>query len=507
MTGPYSKCRGSFNVSDLTQETIHGLAKRIQKREVSSEEVTRAFLKRIESLDPKIGAFITVSGDQAIAQAKAVDADIAKGKYSGPLAGIPIAPKDIYLTQGIETTCASKILKGYIPPYNGTVIQNLLDRQAVIIGKVNLDEFAMGSSTENSSAGITKNPWDLSRVPGGSSGGSAAAVAADLCAASLGTDTGGSIRQPASLCGIVGLKPTYGRVSRYGVIAFASSLDQMGPMTKDVEDCAILMNAMAGKDPRDSTSIDAPVPDYTSFLNQSVKGLRIGIPKEYFVKGIDPEVEAAVRKAIDQLKSMGATIGEVSLPHTDYAGAAYYIIAPAEASSNLARFDGIRYGYRAANASNLNELYQESKSQGFGPEVQRRIMLGTYVLSAGYYDAYYRKAQKVRTLIRNDFTEAFNNFDVLAAPTAPTTAFKIGEKTADPVQMYLSDVCTIPVNLAGVPAMSLPCGFDSQKLPIGLQLIGKPFDEGNLLKVAHAYEQANSWHQARPDLSAAGRKA
>lgn len=489
----------AFHMSDLSQQTIHELAPQLKSKKISSVELTKSVLERIEKIDPKIDTFLTICPDLALKQAEAVDDQISKGNYKGPLMGIPLAPKDIYLTEGIPTTCASKILTGYSPPYNSTVIQKCLDAQGIIVGKVNLDEFAMGSSNENSRIKKTKNPWDVSRVPGGSSGGSATAVAADLCIASLGTDTGGSIRQPAAFCGIVGLKPTYGRVSRYGVIAFASSLDQMGPMTKDVEDCAILMNVIAGHDPKDSTSIDQAVPDYTSFLNQSIKGMKIGIPKEYFVEGMDKEVEAAVHKAIDQLKSLGAEIIEVSLPNTEYATATYYIIAPAEASSNLARYDGVRFGFRE-KAANLSEMYEKTKTEGFGREVKRRIMLGTYVLSAGYYDAYYRKAQKARTVIRNDFVEAFKKVDVLVAPVTPSTAFKIGEKIDDPLQMYLSDICTIPVNLASLPGLSLPCGFDSKNLPIGMQVIGKAFDEGNLFKVAHAYEQATEWHQKKPPL-------
>ncbi|OGP10012.1 MAG: aspartyl/glutamyl-tRNA amidotransferase subunit A [Deltaproteobacteria bacterium GWA2_45_12] len=484
---------------ELLQKSIHEIAPKLKNREISAHELARFQIERIESLDSKLGAYLHICKEKALTQAKAIDEKIAKGNYTGPLMGIPLGPKDIYLTEGIPTTCASKILEGYVPPYNSTVIQKLLESGMVIVGKINMDEFAMGSSNENSAYKQVKNPWNLDCVPGGSSGGSAAAVSADLCFASLGTDTGGSIRQPASLCSIVGLKPTYGRVSRYGVIAFASSLDQMGPMTKDVEDCALLMNAIAGYDARDSTSIDMSIPDYTSFLRKPVKGLKIGMPREYFAEGIHPSVRDAVQKAVASLEKMGAIVSEVSLPNTEYACAVYYILAPAEASSNLARFDGVRYGLRA-KATTLHELYENTKTQGFGPEVKRRIMLGTYVLSAGYYDAYYLKAQKARTLIRNDFLEVFKKVDVLATPTAPTTAFKLGEKTSDPVCMYLSDICTIPVNLAGLPGMSLPCGFDDKNLPIGLQLIGKPFDEGTLFTVAHAYEQAHSWHLKKPSL-------
>lgn len=486
-------------MSNLSQFTIHELAPKLKKKEISAVELTQSVLDRIEQVDSKVEAYVHLCPDRALSQARLVDDQISKGEYSGPLAGIPLAPKDIYLTEGIPTTCASKILRDYCPPFNSTVIQKVLEADAIILGKVNMDEFAMGSSTENSGVKATKNPWDLTRVPGGSSGGSAAVVASDCCIASLGTDTGGSIRQPASMCGVVGLKPTYGRVSRYGVIAFASSLDQMGPVTKDVEDSALLMNIMAGHDVRDSTSIDTPIPDYTQFLNQSIKGLKVGVPKEYFASGIQADVVDAVKKAIKNMEELGAHVEEVSLPNTEYAVAAYYIIAPAEASSNLARYDGVRYGFRS-QAKNLAEMYQKTKTEGFGTEVKRRIMLGTYVLSAGYYDAYYRKAQKARTVIRRDFEEAFKKFDVLITPTAPTTAFKLGEKTANPIDMYLSDILTIAVNLASLPAMSLPCGFDANDLPIGLQVIGKPFDEGTLFRVAHAYEQSTDWHKRKPNV-------
>lgn len=485
-------------VTELYSLTIHELHQKLKNKEISSVELTQSVLDRIQKIDPQVEAYLTVCADQAEAMAQAADQKIAQGNIS-PLTGIPLAPKDIYLTEGIPTTCASKILTGFNPPYNGTVIEKCLAEGSVIVGKVNLDEFAMGSSTENSHFKQTRNPWNLDCVPGGSSGGSAAAVASDTCIASLGTDTGGSIRQPASFCGIVGLKPTYGRVSRYGVMAFASSLDQMGPMTKDVEDTALLMNVIAGHDAKDSTSIDQACPDYTQFLNQSIKGMKVGMPKEYFGDGIGAEVQEKVKAAIKKLEELGAVVEEVSLPHTEYAVAAYYIIAPAEASSNLARYDGVRYGFRA-QADNLAAMYEQSKTQGFGSEVKRRIMLGTYVLSAGYYDAYYRKAQKARTVIRNDFLEVFKKVDVLATPTAPSTAFKIGEKTDDPLEMYLSDVCTVPINLAGVPAMSLPCGFGQDGLPIGLQLIAPTFEEGRLIQVGHAYEQAMEWRKQKPQL-------
>jgi aspartyl-tRNA(Asn)/glutamyl-tRNA(Gln) amidotransferase subunit A len=403
--------------------------------------------------------------------------------------------------QGVRTTCASRILERFIPPYDATVVVNLKKAGAVFLGKTNMDEFAMGSSTENSAYKATRNPWDLSRVPGGSSGGSAAAVAADLCAGSLGSDTGGSIRQPASFCGVVGLKPSYGRVSRYGLVAFASSLDQIGPITKDVEDSALLLQVIAGHDPKDSTSVDQPVPEYRAGLNESMKGLRLGIPKEYFVEGMDPEVTSAVKEAVKTCQELGAEILEVSLPHTEYGIAAYYIIAPAEASSNLARYDGVKYGYRVADARDLMTMYRQSRSQGFGPEVKRRIMLGTYVLSAGYYDAYYRKASQVRTLIRQDFLKAFERCDALLAPVSPIPAFRIGEKADDPLQMYLSDVFTLPASLAGIPGISVPCGFSSEKLPIGLQVLGPHFREELILRIAYQFEQATPHLRAKPELT------
>ncbi|MBX7149498.1 Asp-tRNA(Asn)/Glu-tRNA(Gln) amidotransferase subunit GatA [bacterium] len=481
----------------LAKLTLHEVKDKLRSKEVKPSEVLDSLLKRIEALDGKVGSYLYVDAEGARAKAKKFDELFAQKSDLPPLAGIPMSPKDIYLTKGMPTTCASKILKGYIPPYNSTVINKCEEAGLYMVGKINLDEFAMGSSNENSAYQSVKNPWNLACVPGGSSGGSAAALAADLCIATLGTDTGGSIRQPAAFCGVVGLKPTYGRVSRYGVIAFASSLDQMGPMTKDVEDTALLMNVISGYDKNDSTSVNMSVPDYTKFLNLGIKGKKIGIPKEYFADGLDGEVRTSIDKAIQTLKDLGAEIQEVSLPTTQYATAVYYILAPAEASSNLARYDGIRYGFRA-DGNNLKEIYENSKTAGFGPEVKRRIMLGTYVLSAGYYDAYYIKAQKARTVITNDFNEAFKKVDVLLTPTTPTTAFKIGEKSSDPLQMYLSDICTIAVNLAGLPGMSLPCGFDSKGLPIGMQLIGKAFDEGTLIQVGHAYEQATPWHKKKP---------
>ncbi|MBI5328006.1 MAG: Asp-tRNA(Asn)/Glu-tRNA(Gln) amidotransferase subunit GatA [Deltaproteobacteria bacterium] len=482
---------------ELYNLTIHELHERLKKKELSSLELTDAFLKRINAVEGKIKAYITITKEDAVKQAKEADKRIAAGMDVTPLTGVPISVKDIFCTKGILTTCASKILNNFIPPYDAAVIKKLKDAGAVILGKNNMDEFAMGSSTENSAYFTTKNPWDLERVPGGSSGGSAASVAADECAASIGTDTGGSIRQPASCCGIVGLKPTYGRVSRYGMIAFASSLDQAGPLTKDVKDCAIMLNAMAGYDSQDSTSIDAPVPDYTKVLTKDVKGLKIGIPKEYFIKGLDSDVEKAVKQAIEVLKKQGASVVDVSLPHTDYAIAVYYLVATAEASSNLARYDGVKFGYRVKESKNLIDMYCKTRDEGFGPEVKRRIMLGTYSLSAGYYEAYYKKASYVRILIKRDFEEAFKKCDVILTPTSPTPAFKIGEKTSDPLTMYLSDIFTISCNLAGIPGISLPCGFTKNNLPIGLQILGKPLDEETVLKTAYAYEQATEWHKKR----------
>lgn len=484
-------------MSELATLTIHEAHELLASGKISAVELTDAVLKRIATHDEKLGSYISVCPEIARLQALAADQKIKLGQGILPLTGIPLGPKDIYLTRGIATTCGSQILTGYTPPYDSTVIARCRAQDAVIVGKTNLDEFAMGSSSETSHYKTTRNPWNLTRIPGGSSGGSAAAVAADLCIASLGTDTGGSIRQPAAHCGIVGLKPTYGRVSRYGTIAYASSLDQMGPMTKDVRDAAILMNVIAGADLHDSTSIDRPVPDYVAALGKSIKDLKIGIPKEYFVDGLAADVRACVTGALKKLEELGATMIEVSLPHTEYAVATYYIIAPAEASSNLARYDGVRFGLREPGET-LAKMYENTRGKGFGREVKRRIMIGTYVLSAGYYDAYYLRAQKARTLIRGDFLKAFETVDVIAGPVAPTTAFKIGEKTGDPMQMYLSDIFTIPVNLAGLPGMSVPCGFGDAHLPVGLQLIGKPFAEETLLQVAHAYEQACEWYKIKP---------
>jgi aspartyl-tRNA(Asn)/glutamyl-tRNA(Gln) amidotransferase subunit A len=481
----------------LHTSTIHELNAKLKKREISSVELTESVFARISAVEERLHSYITLCRESGLKEARRADERLKSGGDNSPLLGIPIALKDIFVTEGVLTTCSSKILGNFIPPYDGTAVKKLKASGAVIVGKTNMDEFAMGSSTENSAFALTRNPWNVERVPGGSSGGSAAAVAADECIAALGTDTGGSIRQPAACCGIVGLKPTYGRVSRFGVIAFASSLDQVGPMTKDTMDCALLLEAIAGHDAADSTSVPAPVPPYTTGLDGNVKGLKAGIPKEYFIPGMQRDVEQAVKDAIRTLEKNGMEVVEVSLPHAEYAVAVYYIIATAEASSNLARYDGMKYGYRAL-AKDLAETYFKTRQEGFGAEVKRRIMLGTYVLSAGYYDAYYLKAQKVRALIKRDFEEAFKQCDVIVTPTSPTTAFKVGEKTADPLEMYLSDIFTISVNLAGLPGLSLPCGFDAKNMPIGMQIIGKHFDEASMLRVAHAYEQSTEWHRMKP---------
>ncbi|HEY77000.1 MAG TPA: Asp-tRNA(Asn)/Glu-tRNA(Gln) amidotransferase subunit GatA [Thermoflexia bacterium] len=481
---------------NLYELTIHEARRLLDAGEVSAEELTEAVLARILEVDNDVQAYITLMPEEALEQARAIDAG---GGSGAPLRGIPLAVKDVLCTAGVPTTCGSRILENFIPPYDATVVARLRAAGAIIIGKTNTDEFAMGSSTENSAFFPTHNPWDLSRVPGGSSGGSAAAVAAGECLGALGTDTGGSVRQPAALCGVVGLKPTYGRVSRYGLVAFASSLDQVGVLTKDVTDAAIVLGVIAGHDPMDSTSVDAPVPDYTAALTGDIRGMRVGVPKEYFIEGMQPEVEEAVRAAVDQLADLGAEVVEVSLPHTDYALPVYYLIAPAEASANLARYDGVRYGLRV-QGTDLEETYKATRGRGFGPEVKRRIMLGTYALSAGYYDAYYLKAQKVRTLIKQDFDRAFEQVDVIVAPTTPTTAFRLGEKVDDPLQMYLSDVFTLSMNLAGICGLSLPCGFDRQGLPIGMQVIGPAFGEETVLRVAYAYEQATEWHKRRCGL-------
>ncbi|HBG91916.1 MAG: aspartyl/glutamyl-tRNA amidotransferase subunit A [Nitrospirae bacterium GWF2_44_13] len=470
----------------------------LDKRKITARELLNAIYQRIESVDGKVKAFLTLSKEQANEMADAAQKQINEGR---PLTiqGIPVAIKDNMCTKGIRTTCSSKILENFIPPYESAVTSRLSENGYVLIGKTNLDEFAMGSSTENSGFFTTRNPWDIERIPGGSSGGSAAAVAADECIAALGSDTGGSIRQPAALCGVVGLKPTYGRVSRYGLVAFASSLDQIGPITKNVKDSAILLNIISGKDPFDSTSAPVAVPDFTKVLGNEIKGLKIGIPREYFIKGMDREIEESVKTAIKKLESLGAIPVEISLPHTEYAVATYYVLATSEASSNLARYDGVKYGFRA-EGKDLMEMYMNTRAQGFGAEVKRRIMLGTYALSSGYYDAYYKKAQQARTLIKADFEKAFNSVDMIVTPTSPTAAFKSGEKTDDPLQMYLSDIFTISVNLAGIPAISIPCGFTSNNLPIGLQIIGKHFDEESILKAAYAYEQSTDWHKRKPNL-------
>ena len=477
----------------LTIHEAHGLLK---SKKLSSIELTKACLKRIEELEPRLKALVSVTGELALKQAERADQRIAAGDIN-PLTGIPVVLKDVLCTKGVRTTCGSKMLENFVPPYDATVVEKLNNCGAVTLGKANMDEFAMGSSTEHSAFFPTHNPWDLDRVPGGSSGGSAVAVASDEGIFALGSDTGGSIRQPAGFCSVVGLKPTYGRVSRYGLVAFASSLDQIGPLTKDVTDCALVMNAIAGFDDRDSTSVPEPTPDYTKCLTPDLKGLKLGVPREYFVKGMQPEVESAMRAAIEKLEGLGAKVDwNVSLPSTPYALAAYYIIAPSEASANLARYDGVKYGFSYSDADSMWDAMEKTRQFGFGDEVKRRIMLGTYALSAGYYDAYYLKAQKVRTLIRREFDQAFEKYDALVTPTSPTVPFRIGEKTDDPLQMYLSDVCTLPINIAGVPALSIPAGFGNG-LPIGMQLIGKPFGEETLLKVAYAYEQATEWHKMR----------
>jgi len=480
---------------ELYELTAHELAAKLAARDVSAREVTDAVLDRIGEVEGHVKAYVTVTEAVAQAQADAVDAARARGDVLSPLAGIPLALKDNLCTLGTETTCSSRILKGFVPPYNATVVDKLQAAGGVFVGKANLDEFAMGSSTENSAFGPSHNPWDLHTVPGGSSGGSTAAVAAGEAVWALGSDTGGSIRQPAAFCGVVGLKPTYGRVSRYGLIAFASSLDQIGPITRDVRDAALLLNAISGHDPLDSTSIARDVPDYTRSLTGDVKGLKLGVPKEYFAQGVQPAVAEAVRAAIDVLVSHGAVAEEISLPHSEYALPTYYILAPAEASSNLARYDGVRFGHRTARATSHVDLFEKSREEGFGPEVKQRIMIGTYALSAGYYDAFYLKAQQVRTLIKRDFDRAFAKYDAIIAPTAPTVAFKLGE-VSDPLAMKLNDVLTIPANMAGIPALSLPCGF-AHGLPIGLQLMAPAFGEETLFRVAHAYEQATEWHKQR----------
>jgi aspartyl-tRNA(Asn)/glutamyl-tRNA(Gln) amidotransferase subunit A len=484
-------------VSDLLDLSLRDAAARVRGRDVSAAELARAALGRIDAVEPTVGAFLTVLQDEALAAAADIDRRIAAGDDPGPLAGVPVGVKDNICTRGVRTTAGSRILERFVPFYDATVTARLRAAGAVIVGKLNCDEFAMGSSTENSALGVTRNPWDPGRVPGGSSGGAGAAIAAGEVLAALGTDTGGSVRLPGAFCGVAALKPTYGRVSRYGVIAYASSLDQVGPLARTVGDVAVVLEAIAGHDPADSTSSPRTVGSYFPGLDAGVRGLRLGLPREYFVEGMQPEVEAGVRAAVQELERLGATVEPVSLPHTEYAISTYYLIATAEASSNLARYDGIRYGLRTPGA-NLAETYDTTRAAGFGTEVKRRIMLGTYALSAGYYDAYYGKAQQVRTLIRRDFGDALARCDALVTPVAPTTAFRLGEKTDDPLTMYLSDIFTISVNLAGLPALVVPCGQDAAGLPVGLQIIGRPFDEATILRVGHTYEQATDWHRRRP---------
>ncbi|WP_295920170.1 Asp-tRNA(Asn)/Glu-tRNA(Gln) amidotransferase subunit GatA [Anaerovibrio lipolyticus] len=484
----------------LFEQPAHVLHDMLVNKEITSLELTEAVLARIDEVEGDVKAYLTITRDEAIAQAKAVDEKIAKGETISFLEGIPGAIKDNICTKGVKTTCASKILQNFVAPYDATVMTKLKAQNPVIIGKANMDEFAMGGSTENSAFQKTGNPWNTECVPGGSSGGSAAAVAAGTAVWALGSDTGGSIRQPASFCGVVGMKPTYGRVSRYGLVAYASSLDQIGPITKDVTDCAHILNIISGRDEMDSTSVNEEVPDFTKALVEDVKGLKVGIPKEYFVKGMDPDVEKTVREAIDKLKELGAEIVEISLPHTDYAISTYYLISPAEAATNLARYDGVSYGERAEDAADLVEMMTKTRTQYLGEEVKRRIMIGNYALSAGYYDAYYLKALKVRRLIKEDFDKAFEQVDVIVCPTAPTPAYKIGEKISNPLEMYLQDACTVPLNLAGLPGISVPCGYSSDNMPIGLQIIGKALDEETILRVAYTYEQSQSYHNDRAQL-------
>ncbi len=485
----------------LNQLTAYEVINLIRKKKITAYEVMQDIFNQIDRVDNLIRAFLVLNKEEALKQAKEIDIKVKNGEKLPPLAGVAVAIKDIIATQGTETTCGSKILKDFVPPYNATVINKLKEAGAIIIGKTNMDEFAMGSSTENSAFFPTHNPWDLKRVPGGSSGGSTAAVAADETLVALGTDTGGSVRQPASLCGMVGLKPTYGRVSRYGLVAYASSLDQIGPITKDVIDCALLMKVISGHDNMDSTSINLEVPDYLKSCQAGIKDLKIGVPKEYFIEGIDPEVKDALDKALKIFEKLGAKIEETSLPHTEYSLPTYYLIATAEASSNLARYDGVQYGYRAEDYEDLSSMYQKTRSEGFGSEVKRRIMLGTYALSSGYYDAYYLKAQKVRTLIKEDFDKAFRKYDILITPTSPTPAFKLKEKVSDPLTMYLSDIYTITINLAGIPAVSLNCGYSKGNLPIGLQIIGKHFSEEIILRAAFNFEQNNDVEKKKPEIN------
>lgn len=484
----------------LFEQPAHVLHDMLVNKEITSLELTQAVLARIDEVEGDVQAYLTITREEALAQAKAVDEKIAKGEEIAFLEGIPGAIKDNICTKGIKTTCASKILQKFVPPYDATVMQKLEAQNPVVLGKTNLDEFAMGGSTENSAYHPTCNPWNADCVPGGSSGGSAAAVAAGTAVWALGSDTGGSIRQPASFCGVVGMKPTYGRVSRYGLVAYASSLDQIGPITKDVTDCAHILNIIAGRDEMDSTSLDVQVPDFTKALVQDVKGLKIGLPKEYFVKGMDPEVEAAVKNGVKELEKLGAEVVEISLPNTDYAISTYYLIAPAEAATNLARYDGVSYGERAEDAADLVEMMTKTRTQYLGEEVKRRIMIGNYALSAGYYDAYYLKALKVRRLVKEDYDKAFKDVDVIICPAAPSVAYKIGEKISNPLEMYLQDACTVPLNLAGLPGISVPCGYNKDKMPIGMQIIGKALDEETILRVAYTYEQSQSYHEDRAQL-------
>lgn len=481
-----------MNITDLT---VHELKDKLSKKELTISEINKAYIDRINEKEKDLDAFMTLLTDEALEKAKKIEEKIENGDITFSLAGIPIGIKDNICTKGIKTTCSSKMLENFIAPYDATVMEKINSQNMIPLGKLNMDEFAMGSSTENSAFKKTRNPWNLNKVPGGSSGGSASAVVAGMVPWALGSDTGGSVRQPASLCGIVGLKPTYGLISRYGLIAYASSLDQIGTFTKDVEDCAMLLNVIAGKDEKDTTSVDIGEKDYTKALKNDVKGLRIGVPKEYFAEGINPEVKEKVENAIEEYKKMGAVVEECSLPIAEYTLATYYIISCAEASSNLGRFDGIRYGYRANNYSNLRELFVNSRTEGFGAEVKRRIILGTYVLSSGYYDAYYKKAQQVRTLIKNEFNKVFEKYDILIIPTSPVTAFGIGEKSDNPLEMYMADICTVPINVAGVPAISIPCGVDKEGLPIGMQIIGKHFSEETILNAAYAYEQKTKFRE------------
>lgn len=480
---------------ELYELTVRQLQELLERGETCSEEIVKSVLARIAAVDDEVKSFITLTGEQAIDKARQID---GAGNYRG-IAGIPMGLKDIFCTRGVKTTCGSKILANFVPPYDSTASRRLDQQNAVLVGKLNMDEFAMGSSTENSAFFVTRNPWDLTKVPGGSSGGSAAAVAADEVPFSLGTDTGGSIRQPAAFCGVVGMKPTYGRVSRWGVIAFASSLDQVGVFSKDVRDNALIMQIIAGHDPLDSTCVNLKVPDYLSCLDGSVKGMRIAYPREYFGRGVDPSIREIIKRALLKYEEMGAIVEEVSLPHSEYALPAYYLVAPAEASANLARFDGVRYGYRDQAAENVVDMFSQTRDHGFGDEVKRRIMLGTYALSSGYYDAYYLKALKVRRLIADDFTRVFADYDLIVSPTTPTVAFAVGEQSGDPLTIYMNDILTVPVNMAGLPGISIPCGFD-QGLPVGMQLIGKAFDEATLYKAAYAFEQNTDYHTIKPNL-------